>query len=50
MRVLALNGQRSAAMAQYETCRRILTREMGVEPTQETMALYERIRAGEYRS
>jgi DNA-binding SARP family transcriptional activator len=50
MRVLALNGQRSAAMAQYETCRRILTRELGVEPTQETMALYERIRAGEYRS
>ena len=34
MRALALNGQRSAALAQYETCRRLLTQELGVEPSQ----------------
>ena len=50
MRALALNGLRSAAMAQYETCRRILADELGVEPTPETTALYERIRAGAYQS
>ena len=30
MRTLALNGQRSAALAQYETCRRLLAEELGV--------------------
>ena len=44
MRALALGGQRSAALAQYQTCRRLLSRELGVEPEQETTALYERIR------
>ncbi|MBK8986762.1 MAG: tetratricopeptide repeat protein [Chloroflexi bacterium] len=43
MRLLAEDGQRSAALAQYETCRRALARELGVEPTRETLALYERI-------
>lgn len=47
MRVLALSGQRSAALAQYETCCRVLAQELGVEPTQETTALYKRIRVGE---
>lgn len=47
MRLLALDGQRSAALAQYETCRRALAQELGVGPTSETVALYERIRAGE---
>ncbi|MFZ5918097.1 MAG: ATP-binding protein [Chloroflexota bacterium] len=46
MRLLALAGQRGAALAQYETCRRVLAEELGVEPTPETTALYERIRAG----
>ncbi len=45
MRLLALDGQRSAALAQYETCRRALAEELGVEPTAETTTLYERIRA-----
>jgi predicted ATPase/DNA-binding SARP family transcriptional activator/Tfp pilus assembly protein PilF len=45
MRLLALDGQRSAALAQYEVCRRTLERELGVETTAETQALYERIRA-----
>jgi WD40 repeat protein/DNA-binding SARP family transcriptional activator/tRNA A-37 threonylcarbamoyl transferase component Bud32 len=44
MRALVLNGQRSAALAQYETCRRLLMQELGVEPSGETTALYESIR------
>jgi predicted ATPase/DNA-binding SARP family transcriptional activator len=47
MRVFALSGQRSMALAQYETCRRLLRQELGVEPSQETVALYESICAGE---
>jgi len=47
MHVLARDGQRSAALAQYETCRRLLADELGVEPALETEALYEEIRASE---
>jgi predicted ATPase/DNA-binding SARP family transcriptional activator len=47
MRLLALSGQRSAALVQYEMCRRILAEEMDVEPSAETQALYEAIRAGQ---
>lgn len=46
MRLLALDGQRSAALAHYETCRRALTRELDVEPSAETIRLYESIRDG----
>jgi WD40 repeat protein/DNA-binding SARP family transcriptional activator/energy-coupling factor transporter ATP-binding protein EcfA2 len=46
MRLLALDGQRSAALAQYESCRRALDRELDVEPTQETIQLYKSIRDG----
>ncbi len=46
MGLLALNGQRSAALNQFETCRRLLQDEFGVEPGDETKALYEQIRAG----
>jgi DNA-binding SARP family transcriptional activator len=46
MRFLALSGQRSAALAQYETCRRVLDKEFGVEPSQATQALYQQIKAG----
>ena len=46
MRLLALGGQRGAALAHYETCRRVLREELGVEPTEETTRLYERIRDG----
>ncbi|GEM_PF-4922558 len=45
MRILARSGQRSAALAQYEKCRRILAQELGLEPAQETRALYEHIRS-----
>jgi predicted ATPase/DNA-binding SARP family transcriptional activator/Tfp pilus assembly protein PilF len=43
MRLLARSGQRSAALAQYESCRRVLADELGIEPLPETRALYERI-------
>lgn len=41
---LALNGQRSAALSQYEACRAILKRELGIEPEAETTSLYQRIK------
>lgn len=47
MRLLALDGRRSAALAQYETCCRQLDEELGVSPTVETTALFEQIRRGE---
>lgn len=47
MLVLSETGQPGAALAQYETCRRMLDEELGVEPDEETTALYDRIRAGE---
>jgi predicted ATPase/DNA-binding SARP family transcriptional activator len=50
MWLMALSGQRSAALAQYETCRHLLAEELGVEPAQETTALYEQIRDGEVGS
>lgn len=43
IRLLALSGQRSAALAQYETCRRLLAEELGLGPEIETVALYEQI-------
>ncbi|GIV96693.1 MAG: transcriptional activator [Herpetosiphonaceae bacterium] len=46
MLLLALSGQRSAALAQYEICRTVLAQELGVEPMDETTALYTRIREG----
>ncbi|MDY6876581.1 MAG: tetratricopeptide repeat protein [Chloroflexota bacterium] len=45
MRLLALDGQRSAALAQYKTCRRALAEELGIEPTDETVSLYKQISA-----
>ena len=44
---LAAAGQRAAALAQYEVCRDLLERELGVEPLAATQQLYERIRANE---
>ena len=46
MRLLALSGERSAALAQYQVCRRVLARELNVEPSQETTRLFEQIRDG----
>jgi predicted ATPase/DNA-binding SARP family transcriptional activator len=43
---LALGDQRSAAVAQYETCRYLLREELGVEPSAATVALREEITRG----
>ncbi|MCB9076068.1 MAG: tetratricopeptide repeat protein [Anaerolineaceae bacterium] len=45
MMILARTGQRSAALSQYEICRRVLAEEFGVEPSAETADLYNRIKA-----
>jgi DNA-binding SARP family transcriptional activator len=46
MLLLAGCGQRAAALAQYETCRKLLHEELGLEPDMETVALYNQIRGG----
>ncbi|NJC97527.1 MAG: hypothetical protein C3F07_15485 [Anaerolineales bacterium] len=50
MRVLALSGQRGAALAQYESCCRLLKQGLDVEPSEETKELYEQIRDGILRT
>jgi predicted ATPase/DNA-binding SARP family transcriptional activator len=45
MLLLARSGQRDAALAQYETCRKILAEELGIAPAPETTKLYERLKA-----
>jgi predicted ATPase/DNA-binding SARP family transcriptional activator len=47
MWLLACAGQRTAALAQYEACRRALDEALGVAPSAATEALVARIRAGE---
>ncbi len=46
MRLLAHSSQREAAMVQYDTCQRVLWDELSITPSQETVDLYESIRAG----
>ncbi len=46
MRLLAFEGLRSAALAQYETCKNILDSDLGIEPSEETRRLYESVRDG----
>ncbi len=46
MRLLTFSGQREAALAQYETCHRLLDDELGIEPAAETTRLYEQIQNG----
>ncbi|MEZ4731002.1 MAG: BTAD domain-containing putative transcriptional regulator [Caldilineaceae bacterium] len=45
---LARSGQRAAALAQFETCRRVLEEELAVEPAAETVALVEAIREDKF--
>ncbi|MCS6888440.1 MAG: hypothetical protein NZQ09_09540 [Chloroflexus sp.] len=47
MLALAQQGQRAAALAQYQSCCDILQREFGIEPEAETQQLAESIRAGQ---
>jgi DNA-binding SARP family transcriptional activator len=44
MRILALTGNRSAALRQYTECRHLFQVELGVEPSASIRCLYERIR------
>ncbi|MBK7918519.1 MAG: tetratricopeptide repeat protein [Chloroflexi bacterium] len=44
MRTLARRGQRTAALAEYERCKRILASDLGIEPSPETTAVYQQIR------
>lgn len=46
MRLLAQAGQRSAALAQYESCRHLLNVELAVPPDETTIALANEIREG----
>lgn len=47
MRLLALAGQRTAALKQYDECTAALLNELGVPPSAETNALYDQIMSGE---
>jgi predicted ATPase/DNA-binding SARP family transcriptional activator len=46
MLLLALSGQCSAALRQYETCQKLLREDLSVEPDMETRDLHNYIRAG----
>jgi len=46
MRLLALRGQRSAALRQYQAVEELLREELGVAPDAQTTALYSAIRGG----
>jgi DNA-binding SARP family transcriptional activator/predicted ATPase len=50
MTALANSGQRNAALAQYQICRRRLVRELSLEPSPETTTLYEQIQADALRA
>lgn len=50
MRLLALSGRRTAALAHYDACRRKLLDELGVEPEAETTELYTVVKAGKFES
>ena len=50
MRLYALNGQRSTALRQYETCKHVLVAELNAEPSANTQALHEKIRMGKIGS
>jgi predicted ATPase/Tfp pilus assembly protein PilF len=43
IRLLALSGQRGAALSQFESCRRVLAEELQCEPSEETLALRDEI-------
>ncbi len=46
MRLLGWSGRRGAALAQYETCCRVLEEDLGVGLAEETVRLYEQVRDG----
>ncbi|NSW53808.1 MAG: tetratricopeptide repeat protein [Anaerolineae bacterium] len=46
MRLMVCDGQYSAALAQFKHCQRMLQKEFGAEPGEETTQLFEAIRQG----
>jgi predicted ATPase/DNA-binding SARP family transcriptional activator len=50
MRLLALRGQRSAALKQYERFRELLSEELGIEPGEDIFVLYQQIRDGGFKN
>jgi predicted ATPase/DNA-binding SARP family transcriptional activator len=50
MLLLAYSGNRSAALAQYETCQRVLKENLDVDPADETFDLYCQIDDGEIKT
>jgi predicted ATPase/DNA-binding SARP family transcriptional activator len=46
MRALSLKGERVQALAQFESLRKALQRELKVEPSEDTLQLYQQIREG----
>jgi predicted ATPase/DNA-binding SARP family transcriptional activator len=48
MKLRAWSGQRSAALAQYNSCRRLLADELGIEPEVATTTLYRQIQSGAF--
>lgn len=47
MQIYAWNGQRNAAIRQYQECQKILKQELNIEPEAATVELYQRIQSGE---
>lgn len=43
MRLLTINGRRTAALQQFQLCKAIIKNELGIEPSLETQRLYEKI-------
>ena len=48
MELYAANGQRAAALRQYEECVRLLDEELGIAPAPETTSLFEAIRTRQF--
>ena len=48
MRLHYLAGDRAAALRQFERCSAILAEELGVEPSQRTLTLYQQVRADQF--
>jgi DNA-binding SARP family transcriptional activator/pimeloyl-ACP methyl ester carboxylesterase len=45
MQLYAWSGQQAAALRQYQECQRLLQDELGLEPEEETQAIYEKIKS-----
>lgn len=50
MQFFAWNGQRTAALDQYEMCCNVLAADLGIDPAPETVAVYQKIKANELQA